>query len=148
VRRKEVVFETDEGVRYDANIEGFAKLKPFFTRRNGHGGKLVANVGRRGGGRDDVVEKAEELGLKPLARFVLTQRRVFARRNGHRSGLRDSEGFKDGWLDARQIDVIELNEAFAAQGLAVMKSAGNESGKSERQWRRGRARTSARLHRS
>ena len=55
VRSKEVVFDTDEGVRYDANLEGFANLRPVFHAKGTvTAGKFFANVRRRGGGGRDV----------------------------------------------------------------------------------------------
>src|SRR5215210_7371036 len=70
VRRKEVVFDADEGVRYDANIEGFAKLKPVFRAK---GTVTAGNSSQMSDGAAAAVvmslEQAEELGLKPIARF-------------------------------------------------------------------------------
>ena len=102
VRRKEVVFDTDEGVRYDASMEGFAKLKPVFHVK---GTVTAGNSSQMSDGAAAAVvmslDKANELGLKPLARFVrLRNGGLFARRNGHRSGLRDSEGVENGGFDA------------------------------------------------
>ncbi len=55
VRRKEVVFETDEGPRADTSLEGLAKLRPVFHAKGTvTAGNCLANVGRSGGGGRDV----------------------------------------------------------------------------------------------
>jgi acetyl-CoA acyltransferase len=71
VRRKEVVFDTDEGPRFDSTIEGLAKLKPVFHVK---GTVTAGNSSQMSDGAAASVvmsmDKANELGLKPLARFV------------------------------------------------------------------------------
>ena len=123
VRRKEVVFETDEGVRYDANIEGFAKLKPVFHAR---GTVTAGNSSQMSDGAAAAVvmslEKAEELGLKPLARFVAyATAGCLPEEMGIGPVYAIPKALKMAGLTLEDIDVIELNEAFAAQGLSVMK---------------------------
>lgn len=123
VRRKEVVFETDEGVRYDANIEGFAKLKPVFHAR---GTVTAGNSSQMSDGAAATVvmslEKAEELGLKPLARFVAyATAGCLPEEMGVGPVYAIPKALKMAGLTLEDIDVIELNEAFAAQGLSVMK---------------------------
>ncbi len=123
VRRKEVVFETDEGVRYDASMEGFAKLKPVFHTK---GTVTAGNSSQMSDGAAAVVimsaEKAEELGLKPLARFVAyATSGCLPEEMGIGPVYAIPKALKMAGLNLEDIDVIELNEAFAAQGLSVMK---------------------------
>jgi acetyl-CoA acyltransferase len=123
VRRKEVVFETDEGVRYDASMEGFAKLKPVFHVK---GTVTAGNSSQMSDGAAAAVvmslEKAQELGLKPLARFVAyATSGCLPEEMGIGPVYAIPKALKMAGLTLDQIDVIELNEAFAAQGLSVMK---------------------------
>ncbi len=123
VRRKEVVFETDEGVRYDASMEGFAKLKPVFHTE---GTVTAGNSSQMSDGAAAVVimsaEKAEDLGLKPLARFVAyATSGCLPEEMGIGPVYAIPKALKMAGLNLEDIDVIELNEAFAAQGLSVMK---------------------------
>ena len=123
VRRKEVVFETDEGVRFDANIEGFAKLKPVFHAK---GTVTAGNASQMSDGAAATVimslDKANELGLKPLARFVsFATAGCLPEEMGIGPVYAIPKALKLAGLTLDQIDVIELNEAFAAQGLSVMK---------------------------
>jgi len=124
VRRKEVVFETDEGVRYDASMEGFAKLKPVFHVK---GTVTAGNSSQMSDGAAAVVimsaEKAEELGLKPLARFVsYATSGCLPEEMGIGPVYAIPKALKLAGLTLEDIDIIELNEAFAAQGLSVMKA--------------------------
>ncbi|HEY0428550.1 MAG TPA: acetyl-CoA C-acyltransferase [Pyrinomonadaceae bacterium] len=123
VRRKEIVFDTDEGVRYDASIEGFAKLKPVFHAK---GTVTAGNASQMSDGAAAAVvmslEKANELGLKPLARFVAyATAGCLPEEMGIGPVYAIPKALKMAGLTLDQIDIIELNEAFAAQGLAVMK---------------------------
>jgi acetyl-CoA acyltransferase len=123
VRRKEVVFDTDEGVRYDASIEGFAKLKPVFHAK---GTVTAGNASQMSDGAAATVimslDKANELGLKPLARFVsFATAGCLPEEMGIGPVYAIPKALKLAGLTLDQIDVIELNEAFAAQGLSVMK---------------------------
>jgi acetyl-CoA acyltransferase len=123
VRVKEVVFDTDEGVRYDATYEGLAKLKPVFHAK---GTVTAGNASQMSDGAAAVVvmslEKANELGLKPLARFVsFATAGCLPEEMGIGPVYAIPKALKLAGLTLDQIDVIELNEAFAAQGLSVMK---------------------------
>jgi acetyl-CoA acyltransferase len=123
VRRREIVFDTDEGVRYDATIEGLAKLKPVFHAK---GTVTAGNASQMSDGAAAAVvmsmEKANELGLKPLARFVsYATAGCLPEEMGIGPVYAIPKALKMAGLTLDQIDVIELNEAFAAQGLAVMK---------------------------
>lgn len=123
VRRKEVVFETDEGVRADTSVEGLAKLRPAFLSD----GKVTAgNSSQMSDGAAAVVvmsaDKAKELGLTPLARFVsFATAGCLPEEMGIGPVYAIPKALKLAGLTLDQIDVIELNEAFAAQGLSVMK---------------------------
>ena len=123
VRSKEVVFDTDEGVRYDASIEGFAKLRPVFHVK---GTVTAGNSSQMSDGAAAAVimslEKANELGLKPLARFVsFATAGCLPEEMGIGPVYAIPKALKLAGLTLEDIDVFELNEAFAAQGLSVMK---------------------------
>jgi len=123
VRRKEVVFDTDEGVRYDANSEGFAKLKPAF---HAQGTVTAGNSSQMSDGAAAAIvmsaDKAKELGLTPLARFVsFATAGCLPEEMGIGPVYAIPKALKLAGLTLDQIDVIELNEAFAAQSLSVMK---------------------------
>ena len=123
VRSKEVVFDTDEGVRYDASMEGFAKLKPVFHVK---GTVTAGNSSQMSDGAAAAVlmslDKANELGLKPLARFVsFATSGCLPEEMGIGPVYAIPKALKLAGLTLEDIDVIELNEAFAAQGLSVMK---------------------------
>ncbi len=123
VRRKEVVFDTDEGVRYDASPEGLAKLKPAF---HANGTVTAGNSSQMSDGAAAAVvmsaDKAKELGLTPLARFVsFATAGCLPEEMGVGPVYAIPKALKLAGLTLDQIEVIELNEAFAAQGLTVMK---------------------------
>lgn len=123
VRRKEAAFDTDEGVRYDASIEGLAKLKPVFHAK---GTVTAGNASQMSDGAAAAVvmsaERAKELGIKPLARFVsYATAGCLPEEMGIGPVYAIPKALKMAGLTLDQIDVIELNEAFAAQGLSVMK---------------------------
>jgi acetyl-CoA acyltransferase len=123
VRRKEVVFDMDEGVRYDASPEGFAKLKPAFHTK---GTVTAGNSSQMSDGAAATVvmsaDKAKELGIAPLARFVsFATAGCLPEEMGVGPVYAIPKALKLAGLTLDQIDVIELNEAFAVQGLTVMK---------------------------
>jgi acetyl-CoA acyltransferase len=123
VRRKEVVFDTDEGVRYDASMEGLTKLKPAF---HANGTVTAGNSSQMSDGAAATVvmsaDKAKEMGLTPLARFVsFATAGCLPEEMGIGPVYAIPKALKLAGLTLDQIDVIELNEAFAAQGLSVMK---------------------------
>jgi acetyl-CoA acyltransferase len=118
-----VTFDTDEGVRYDANIEGLAKLKPVFHVK---GTVTAGNASQMSDGAAAAVvmsaERAEQLGIKPLARFVsFATAGCLPEEMGVGPVYAIPKALKLAGLTLDDIDVIELNEAFAAQGLTVMK---------------------------
>jgi acetyl-CoA acyltransferase len=123
VRRKEVVFEQDEGVRPETSMEGLAKLRPVFHAK---GTVTAGNASQMSDGAAAAVvmsaEKAAELGLKPIARFVsYATAGCLPEEMGIGPVYAIPKALKLAGLTLDQIDVIELNEAFAAQGLSVMK---------------------------
>ena len=121
-----VTFDTDEGPRADTSLEALAKLKPAFHAR---GVVTAGNSSQMSDGAAAAVvmsaERARALGLKPLARFV-----AFATAGcppeemGIGPVFAIPKALKIAGLKLDQIDVIELNEAFAAQALSVIKLAG------------------------
>ena len=123
VRQKEVVFDTDEGVRYDASPEGFAKLKPAF---HANGTVTAGNSSQMSDGASAAVvmsaDKAKELGVVPLARFVsFATAGCLPEEMGIGPVYAIPKALKLAGLTLDQIELIELNEAFAAQSLSVMK---------------------------
>ncbi len=123
-RKGEVVFDTDEHVRMGATAENFASLKPVFVKENG-----TVTAGNASGLNDGAAatlvmsaSEAQKRGLKPMARLVsyghagveplymgigpIPATRLALERAG---------------ISIDQLDVIESNEAFAAQACAVVK---------------------------
>ena len=123
VRRKEIVFAQDEGPRADTSVEGLAKLRAVF---HVNGTVTAGNSSQMSDGAAASVvmsmDKANELGLKPLARFVsFATAGCLPEEMGIGPVYAIPKALKLAGLTLDQIDVIELNEAFAAQGLSVMK---------------------------
>ncbi len=116
-------FDVDEGVRRDTSLEALAKLKPVFAA---NGTVTAGNASQTTDGAAAVVvmsrEKAEALGLKPLARFVsYAVGGVAPEVMGIGPVVAIPKALKLAGLTLEEIDLIELNEAFAAQSLAVVK---------------------------
>jgi acetyl-CoA acyltransferase len=125
-QRREVVFDRDEGVRRDSSAEGLAKLKPAFHVK---GTITAGNASQMSDGAAVSVvmsdEKAKSLGLKPLARFVAyATAGCPPEEMGIGPVFAIPKVLKLAGLKLEDIDVIELNEAFAAQSLAVIKTLG------------------------
>ncbi len=123
VRRKEIVFAQDEGPRADTSLEGLAKLRAVF---HAQGTVTAGNSSQMSDGAAATVvmsaDKAKELGIKPLARFVsFATAGCLPEEMGIGPVYAIPKALKLAGLTLDQIDVIELNEAFAAQGLSVMK---------------------------
>jgi len=123
VRRKEIVFAMDEGVRADTSMEGLAKLKPAFHAK---GTVTAGNSSQMSDGAAAAVvmsaDKAKELGITPIARFVsYATAGCLPEEMGIGPVYAIPKALKLAGLTLDQIDVIELNEAFAVQGLSVMK---------------------------
>jgi acetyl-CoA acyltransferase len=125
-RAREVTFAKDEGVRRDTSEEGLAKLKPAFHAK---GTITAGNSSQMSDGAAAAVvmsgERARELNLKPLARFVAY---ATAGCPPEEMGIGPvyaiPKVLKIAGLRAEDIDVIELNEAFAAQSVAVIRTLG------------------------
>jgi acetyl-CoA acyltransferase len=121
-----LVFDTDEGPRADTSMEVLAKLKPAFHAR---GTVTAGNSSQMSDGAAAAVvmsaERARELKIEPLAKFL-----AFATAGcppeemGVGPAYAIPKALKLAGLRIEDIDVIELNEAFAAQALSVIKLAG------------------------
>ena len=119
-------FDTDEGPRSDTSVEVLGKLKPAFHAR---GVVTAGNSSQMSDGAAAAVvmsaERARALGLKPLARFLaFATAGCLPEEMGVGPVYAIPKALKIAGLTLDQIDVIELNEAFAAQSLAVIKLAG------------------------
>lgn len=117
------VVDTDEGVRRDTTIAGLAKLKPAFAA----GGVVTAgNSSQTSDGAAFVIVMSErmihELGLKPIARLVNSAcAGVHPRIMGIGPIAAVPKVLKQAGMSLQDIDLIELNEAFASQSLAVIR---------------------------
>ena len=123
---REIVFDKDEGVRFDSTIEGLQKLKAAFHVK---GTITAGNASQMSDGAAAAVvmsdERAKQLGLKPMARFVAyATAGCPPEEMGIGPVFAIPKVLKIAGLTLDQIDVIELNEAFAAQSLAVIKELG------------------------
>jgi acetyl-CoA acyltransferase len=123
-KTKSWVFDTDEGVRFDTTKEGLAKLKPVFAA----GGSVTAgNSSQTSDGAAFVIVMSEkminELGLKPIARLVnCASAGVHPRIMGIGPIEAVPKVLKQAGMGLDKIDLIELNEAFASQSLAVIRT--------------------------
>ena len=129
IRLKKSLVEIDEGPRADSSLEGLAKLKPVF--RNGQfGGTVTAgNSSQMSDGAGAVLLASEQAvkdyGLTPLARFVsFSVAGVRPEVMGIGPIAAIPKALKQAGLTKDQLDWIELNEAFAAQALAVIRDSG------------------------
>lgn len=119
-------FETDEGPRADTSLEALAKLKPAFHVK---GTVTAGNSSQMSDGAAAAVvmseERAKALGLKPLGRFVAyATAGVLPEEFGIGPVAAIPKVLKLAGLTLNDIAVFELNEAFAAQALAVIQQAG------------------------
>lgn len=123
IAKKSFVVDTDEGVRADTSMEALARLKPVFAA----GGTVTAgNSSQTSDGAAFVIVMSEkmvnELGLKPMARLVEC---VSAGVHPRVMGVGPIEAvpkvLKRAGKTLSDIDLIELNEAFASQSLAVIR---------------------------
>lgn len=123
--KKNFTVKRDEGPRADTNMEALSKLKPAFKE----GGTVTAgNSSQMSDGAAVAMvmsaEKARELGLQPLARFVsFAVAAVPPEIMGIGPVKAIPKALKLAGLTLNDIDLIELNEAFAAQSLAVIRLA-------------------------
>ena len=122
-KTREFVVATDEGIRADTTVEGLSKLKPVFKV----GGVVTAgNSSQTSDGAAFVAVMSErmvkQLNLKPIARMVsYATAGVDPRIMGIGPVAAIPKALKNANLKLNDIDLIELNEAFAAQSLAVVK---------------------------
>ncbi|MGA2630555.1 MAG: acetyl-CoA C-acyltransferase [Terriglobia bacterium] len=119
------VFETDEGPRADTTRAALAKLQPVFHAR---GTITAGNASQTSDGAAAAVvmsmDRAKALGAKPLARFVaFATAGTLPEEMGVGPVYAIPKALKFAGLRLADIDVIELNEAFAAQALSVIKLA-------------------------
>jgi acetyl-CoA acyltransferase len=126
-----VLFEMDEGPRADTSLEALAKLKPAFHAR---GTTTPGNSSQTSDGAAATIvmsaERANSIGAKPLARFLgFATAGVPAEIMGIGPAYAIPKVLKLTGLKLDQIDVIELNEAFAVQSLAVIQEAGLDPGR-------------------
>jgi acetyl-CoA acyltransferase len=125
-REKSFIFKRDEGPRADTSLEALAKLKPAFKE----GGTVTAgNSSQMSDGAAGVVimsrDKAYALGLKPLVRFVaFAVGGVPPELMGIGPIVAIPKALKLAGLSLKDIGLVELNEAFAAQSLAVIREVG------------------------
>ncbi len=122
-QKKKIVIDTDEGVRTDTTVDVLAKLKPAFAL---DGSVTAGNSSQTSDGAAFVIVMSDkmvnELGLKPIARLVSA---ISAGIHPRIMGMGPVEAvpkvLKQANMTLNDIDLIELNEAFASQSLAVMR---------------------------
>ena len=125
-QQKSYVVDTDEGPRGDTSLDALAKLKPVFAM----GGSVTAgNSSQTSDGAAFVIVMGEkmvnELGIKPIARLVsCASAGVHPRIMGIGPVAAIPKALKQAGMNLSQIDLVELNEAFASQSLAVIREAG------------------------
>jgi acetyl-CoA acyltransferase len=123
-QQRKYTIDTDEGVRADTSVEGLAKLKPAFAM----GGSVTAgNSSQTSDGAAFVIVMSEkmvhELGLKPIARLVnCASAGVHPRLMGIGPIEAIPKVLKQASMNLGDIDLFELNEAFASQSLAVIRT--------------------------
>jgi acetyl-CoA acyltransferase len=127
----EMNFQTDEGPRADTSLEALSKLRPAFHAK---GVVTAGNSSQTSDGAAAAVvmsdERARALGLTPLARFVsFAYAGCLPEEMGIGPVYAIPKALKLAGLSQDQIDLIELNEAFAAQSLAVIKTLGLDPAK-------------------
>ena len=120
------IFRKDEGPRADTSMEALAKLRPVFHAK---GTVTAGNSSQTSDGAAAALvmsdTKARQLGLKPKARFVsFASAGVPPEIMGIGPVAAIPKALEKGGLKLDQIDVTELNEAFAAQALAVIREVG------------------------
>lgn len=125
-KEREFVVDTDEGVRRETSIEGLAQLRPVFA----NGGVVTAgNASQTSDGASFVLVMSEEmmknLGLQPIARLAACAvAGVEPLYMGIGPVQAIPKALKQAGLKLNDIELVELNEAFAAQALAVIQEAG------------------------
>ncbi len=130
-KRQEIAFKVDEGPRADTSLDALASLKPAFHLK---GTVTAGNSSQMSDGAAAAVlmslERAQALSIQPLARYVSF---ATAGYKPEEMGLGPvfaiPKALKLAGLKLSDVDVIELNEAFAAQSLAVIQEAGLDPGR-------------------
>jgi acetyl-CoA acyltransferase len=122
-RPRQVIFSVDEGPRRDTSAEALAKLRPAF---HAAGSVTAGNSSQTSDGASAVIvtsaERAKAAGLTPMGRFIaFATAGVEPERFGIGPVFAIRKALKLAGLTLDQIDLIELNEAFAAQVLACLK---------------------------
>jgi acetyl-CoA acyltransferase len=130
-QKRSFVVDTDEGVRADTNLESLAKLKPAFALK---GTITAGNASQTSDGAAFVLVVSEkmvkELGLTPIGRLVHCDvAGIHPRIMGVGPIEAIPKALKRADMKLDQIDLIELNEAFASQSLAVIKTLGLDTSK-------------------
>ena len=126
IQTKKFDFNVDEGPRKDTSLEGLAKLRPVFA----NGGSVTAgNSSQMSDGAAFVIvmseEMVKELGLEPEARLVAyAAAGLEPRIMGMGPVYAIPKALKQAGLELKDIDLIELNEAFASQSVAIKKELG------------------------
>ena len=125
-QKTEIEFQADEGPRADTSLDALAKLRPAFHVK---GTTTAGNSSQTSDGAAAAVvmseERARALGLRPLARFVsYSYSGCLPEEMGIGPVYAVPKALKLAGLTLDQIDLIELNEAFAVQALAVLKKLG------------------------
>ena len=125
-QKRNYTVDTDEGPRADTSLEVLAKLKPAFAA---NGCVTAGNSSQTSDGAAFVIVMSEkmmnELGLKPIGRLVACMSAgVHPRIMGIGPVAAIPKVMKQANMNLSQIDLIELNEAFASQALAVIREAG------------------------
>ncbi|MDM1293718.1 acetyl-CoA C-acyltransferase [Sphingobacterium sp. N143] len=123
---REYVVDTDEGPRADTSLEALAKLKPVFAA---NGSVTAGNSSQTSDGAAFVLvmseAKVKELGIKPIARLIsFAVAGVPPRIMGIGPIYAIPKALKQAGLQKEDIDLFELNEAFASQSLAVIRELG------------------------
>ncbi|MGZ4833064.1 MAG: thiolase family protein [Terriglobales bacterium] len=130
-KRREITFKVDEGPRADTTMEALGALKPAF---HAHGIVTAGNSSQMSDGAAAAVvmsaERANQLGIRPLARFVSFATAGYKPEEmGVGPVFAIPKALKIAGLKLSDIDVVELNEAFAAQALCVIQEAGLDPGR-------------------
>jgi acetyl-CoA acyltransferase len=125
-QKTEIEFKVDEGPRAESSLEALAKLKPAF---HVNGTVTAGSSSQTSDGAAATVvmseERAKELGIRPLARFIsYAYAGCLPEEMGVGPVYAIPKALNLAGLSLDQIEIIELNEAFAAQSLAVIKCLG------------------------
>src|SRR5678809_1252758 len=130
-QKRSFVVDTDEGPRADTSIEALAKLKPAFAA---NGCVTAGNSSQTSDGAAFVIVMSErlvnQLGLKPIGRLVAcASAGVHPRIMGIGLVAAIPKVLKQANMNLGDIDLVELNEAFASQAIAVIREVGLDSEK-------------------